>query len=445
MDNLKKVNFAVYDGQGNLFTVLSKNSTTSFIYTTTFQCMLQFLLNYQFYLKNNSILYYSYTSEKTVYKTLNTHSDIIIQMPFINCLSNFCVHIVKAIKGFQLNFTVLNISVQSLETSYCIFQRLFFGKLGKYYYETIDETCSDVNSTLQSQLLNFHTRGSVLYMVLYWYKGYSSINATIHVSLSKCKGIYLDTCAYHYYCRNEEHDVFKNFMFTVSHHTNIKLPDCSVFGYKQHFKLPAGECVVLTLTNKYFLFKEINSYLFGIKGSCEINLTPTKGKNKISHINGFLEKGNHLEVVSHNSCFPSKQSISEKIFNDRSVSEFHHYRFVNRFNQHLQDEIDILVIKFNSRQFHSSQVNIMLTGTDEKGPQPYYGLISHPIRNAISNLLFNVTLQRRSDQGFDWMLSIDRNVKLGPQHKDTKCTFTIKRSLHLISRHVKDWMVLAGR
>ena len=446
MVNLKKINFVIYDGPGYDFTVLNKNSAKSFIYTSTFQCLIQFLTTYQFQSNNNSILYYSYTSsDNTIYKTFRTHSDIIIQMPFVNCLSNFCVHIVKATEGFQFNFTVLNMSVQSHETSNCMFQGLFLGELDIHHYEAIDEICSDINSFSQSPMLNFHTRGSVLYMVLYWYNGYSSINATVHISVSKCKGIYLDACVYHYYCRNEEHGVFKNFMSTVIHHTNIEFPDCSLFGYKQRFKLPAGECVVLILSNKYFLFKEINNYLFGMKGPCKIHLTPTKSENRISHINGFLEEGNYLEVVSHNSCFSSKQSICEKIFNDRNVSEFHHYRFVNRFKKHLKDEIDILKIKFNSRQFHSSQVNIILTGTDEKGPQPYYGLISHPIRNSISNLLFNVTLQRRSIGGLDWMLTTDRNVKLGPQYKHTKCTFTIKRHLHLISRHVKDWLVLAGR
>ena len=421
MVNLKKINFVIYDGPGYVFTVLNKNSAKSLINTSTFQCLLQFLLTYQFQSNNNSILYYSYTTGgNTVYKTFNINSDIIIQIPFAKCLSNFCVHIVKATEGFQFNFTVFNMSVQSHETANCIFQGLFLGELDidNNYYEAIDEICSDINSFSQSLMVNFHTRGSVLYMVLYWYNGYFSINATVHISVSKCKGIFLDICAYHHNCRNEEHGVFKNFMFSVTHHTNIEFPDCSLFGYKQRFKLPSGECVVLILSNKYFLFKEISNYLFDIKGTCKINLTPTKSKNKISHINGFLAKGNYLEIVSHNSCFSSKQSICKQIFYDRSVSEFHHFRFVNRFKQHLKEEIDILTVKFNSRQFHSSQVNIMLTGTDEKGSQPYYGLISHPIRNAISNLLFNVTLQRSQD-GFDWMLTIDRNVKLGAQYKHT--------------------------
>ena len=115
----KEKNYVIYDGPGYRFNFLNKNGGKSRFVASTFQCLLQFLLTYLFQWKLNYIFYYGlgYNDNK-VFKTCNLSSEIPIYIPFSNCLSNFCVHHFVQPEGFYLNVTVLNLNVNSSETSH---------------------------------------------------------------------------------------------------------------------------------------------------------------------------------------------------------------------------------------------------------------------------------------------------------------------------------------
>ena len=448
--NSKEQNYVIYDGPGYVFTVLTKNSHKSFIHASTFQCLVQFLLTYQFQPQFNTIFYYSYaTGDTTVYKTFPVHSGTLIQMPFTNCLNTFCVHIVEANKNSQLNFTVLDMSVQSHEKSNCLFQGLYLGKIGKFQYLTIDELCSDINSSLHSSsMLNFHTRGSSLYMVLYWYNDYTDINATVYVNISKCKAVYLNICEYHQNCRktNFINDWYRNFMYTVGHHIDLSYSGCGNAKYREYFGLPTGQCVVLVLMNKMASSSKIDIYKFFMTGICEINLYHGSGQSNINYINGFLENRSYIEILGRKDCFSSKQPICNKILIKKSGLEYYYYTFTNRFKQHFTNGILQASIKFNSFE-RRNQVNILLSGMKDRGQlEVHYALVSHPITDAISNTLLDaITSYYGSHIGVDWMFSIKENVQLGPQYKVTKCTFTIKINLILITYFSKQGYFFSGR
>ena len=303
---------------------------------------------------------------------------------------------------------------------------------------TIDEMCSQLSSSSVTSMSSFYTRGSSLYLVLYWYSGYTSINATVSVYVTKCQGVYLNICTYHHYCRIDyEESLFLNFMYThtVGHHTRISFHDCYTNLFKQYFSLPAGECVVLILTDKVSPFKE-NMYQFLVADTCEILLAsyPFK-KHKFAHINGFLAKGNYLEVVQHKDCTSSKHPICGKILKARSVSQFQHVKFTNRFTQQFSNEIDCVLVKVHSEPTRN-QINIKLTGGQKKETKMQYTLTAHQLGIAISNLLLSVALQQTS-QGFTWLISIEKNIQLGHQFETAVCTFKIKRYfLHDMTRTI---------
>ena len=284
-------------------------------------------------------------SDNKKFKKIYIESEILIQIPFISCWNNLCVHHLEHKKGWFLNFTVLNISVRSPETSTCLYQGLYIGEHWLNEYRPIGEMCSEFNISSQSLMSTFHTRGSSAYIALYWYEGFTSITAAISISTSKCQGVYLDICRYHQYCTNEDYrssKKFRLFIDEVTHYTMLKLDTCHVYRQKQTFSVFPGGCVFLILSDKL----EIVEYLNNV---CKITIDTYADDSEIPYIDGFLGDGNYMELVFHKDCFSSKQSMCKTKFNDTNISEFHHLKFIKRFRQNLSNEIDTVHIRINSR------------------------------------------------------------------------------------------------
>ena len=278
---------------------------------------------------------------------------------------------------------------------------------------------------------------------MYWYKGYTFINATVHVNVTKCQAVYLNICKYHHYCKEETVANFDEYMYNVTYQTRLRFGDCFNHQNRLDFHLSPRECVVLVLFDKSDLLQTLNSY--ELLNSCELTLSSIWGENKIHYIDGFLEDGNYLEGVGHKDCFSSKHPICNTMLFDKSVHEFHHLKFINKFKQHLSDEIDIALVKINNRQA-KNLVNIMLIGLNGKKEKNQYRLTAHQPGLEISYLMFRVALSTTWSLGLDWILSIDKNMTIGPQHKYGVCSFTVQRGLGVIFHHLrKSFLVLTGK
>ena len=441
--NSKEKNSVIYDGPGCGFNILNRNGGKSSIFASTFQCLVQFSLNdlIEWY-----IMFFHYSNAKNDninFKEIYIESEIVIQIPFIDCQNNLCVHHLEHKEGFFLNFTVLNISVSSPETSTCLYQGLYFGEYWIYELWTIDEMCSEFNISSQSLMPTFHTRGSSLWIALYSYEGFISITATISVSASKCQGVYLNICKYHQHCTvynfnktiyykdyNEDNKI-KHFINEVTCGTKLHFYECRTVNQKQRFKLPERECVILILSDKLDHFEYLNRVcqitLSTKRDSCERERHETV--KRIPYIDGFLGEGNYIEIVGHKSCFSSKQSMCNQMFNDRIISEYHHMKFVKRFKQHLSNEIDTVHMKINSRQYRN-QVNIMLIGLSKKSIDIQYALIAYKPDVTTSDVLLGVTLQLGYAMGLDLMLSAVRNLEIDPKHGHILCNITIQSITH---------------
>ena len=198
-------------------------------------------------------------------------------------------------------------NVSSPETSYCLFQGLNVGEMWEDSYSTIDELCSEFKTHSDASVTRYYTRGSPLYLVLYWYMGYTSINATVLVNVTKCKAVFLNICKYYHYCINEPFHKLSDYMYNVTHHTKLRFMDCDNYQNRQTFCLPPRECVVLVFFDKFDLFQRLSSY--ELLKICKFTLSSTWGKNKIHYIDAFLGDGNYLEGVGHMDCFSSKHPV----------------------------------------------------------------------------------------------------------------------------------------
>ena len=226
-----------------------------------------------------------------------------------------------------------------------------------------------------------------------------------------------------------------------------------------------GNCAILVLFDKFNPFQRLERNELLI--TCEIKLSSKWGENKISYIDGVLGDGNYLEVVGHKDCFSSNHLMCNTIFKDRNVSEFHQIKLTKKFKQYLSDEIDVVLVKINSRQT-KNLVNIMLVGLNGTMEKKQYGLTAHQPDWKMSDFLFGVALSTTWSLGLDWILGIDRNITIGPEHKNTFCFFTLERnaavifnnytnsflslleikwmmSLDLLSLHQKHYISILGR
>ena len=440
----KENNYVIYDGPGYRFDILNKYQEKSHFLASTFQCLLQFLLMFEFEWKTHDLFFYGLVyGNNNFLQKIHPGSGVIIQIPFIDCLSNFCVHSFHQPEGFSLNITVLNMKVSSPETSYCLFQGLNFGEIWEFPYSTIDELCAEFQTPSEASRTSYYTRRSLLYVVLYWYKGYTSITATVAVNATKCQAVYINICKYHKYCTNGTISNYNDYIHRTIHHTRLQLGDCTDYQNKLPFTLPPGECVFIVLFDKFDLLQTLHNY--ELLTTCEFTLSSRWGKNKIHYIDGFLDGKNYIEAVGHKDCFSSKYPMCNTVFNDKNVHEFHQLKFINKFKQYLTDEIDIISIKINSRE-SKNLVNIMLLGLSGRKEKKQYGLTAYQPGLKISDLMFRAALSTSWFLGLDWILSIDRNISLGPHHRNVVCSFTIERKFELIiSSSIETLMVGVGK
>ena len=124
------------------------------------------------------------------------------------------------------------------------------GEIWDNNFLTIDELCSGFKTHSGTSLSSYYTRGFSLFLVLYWYKSYTFITATISVNITKCPAVHLNICKYYHYCNNETPDMFYHFMNTVTHNTRLSFDNCHdhqiTIGFDLHKE------------NVYFLFYLIN-------------------------------------------------------------------------------------------------------------------------------------------------------------------------------------------
>ena len=279
-------------------------------------------------------------------------------------------------------------------------------------------------------MTSYYTRGTKLYIALYWYRDYSLITARISLNVTKCQAVYLNICKYHHYCTGDfSSNDYEYYISDVIRKTSLKFEYCDNYKYILNFGLPPGNCAILVLFDKFNPFQRLqrNELLF----TCEIKLSSKWGENKISYIDGVLGDGNYLEVVGHKDCFSSNHLMCNTIFKDRNVSKFHQIKPTKNFKQYLSDKIDVVLVKINSRQ-SKNLVNIMLIGLNGTMEKKQYGLTAHQPSLKMSDLLFCVALSTTWSLGFDWILSIDRNITIGSEHKNTFCFFTLERKAAVI-------------
>ena len=174
----------VFDGPGLLFDTLSE--TNQYIVTSTFQCMILLLTT------NNKLSYEGYfifTSQPQSIFTQKYISQTNKQMYYPNeeCKSGLCISSFTADEGYHINITTT--SVKSTMSTY--YNSLYAGfYAGEGLVSEFIET-KQLSGNYDGQDISFYSNNSSMIIFMYWYEGISEINASVILSQTKCKAVFV--------------------------------------------------------------------------------------------------------------------------------------------------------------------------------------------------------------------------------------------------------------
>ena len=148
----KEREHTVYDGPGTMFEMLKVSGKKDSYITSTFQCLLQFMLTYLIQSYSQKFNFYLVQHSNKVHKKLQPDTEMNLKMPLNNCLQNLCVLLLEGTTGFNLNFMVINVTVHSHDMATSFFYGITLGEIWNDDYLTMADICPDID--MPENLLN---------------------------------------------------------------------------------------------------------------------------------------------------------------------------------------------------------------------------------------------------------------------------------------------------
>ena len=282
-------NSVIYDGPGTMFKVLSIFGEKSPYITSTFQCLLQFLFTYFIESYSKHFRVHIVPHFKKVDKKHRPDKEMLLNMPFNNCPHNICILHLEGTRGYQINFTVLSVIASGSESSTCLFNGITIGELSNHF-STIVVFCPHFGAPTNILMRSFYTKNHDLWIILYWYEGYSTISATITAITTKCKGVKFDVYYYNSckmcngYLERVYHSIF--------------------FSWRTSRVSLEKECVVLMVKD----WEGLDTYKTGtwFKGTCGIRIN--SDKFEISRVQARLHGGSRVRALLPKDVSSEKKS-----------------------------------------------------------------------------------------------------------------------------------------
>ena len=422
--------YVIYDGPGYIFDVLNKNNKYSTHVASTHQCLLQFFTPYLIQTSKHYIDFgMIFPNKDTIRVNITSHFETLLHIPFNNCQQNRCNILLQTnLVGFYFHYKIFNVSLYASNSSTCLFQGLYIGEIWNGKYSTIDEICAELTTSVP---LILKTRGNHSVITLIWYEGYSSITSTLAVTVMKCKTVNINLCTYYSFCSNSNPRC-NSYLKIITQHTMLNLSagmDDSK-GPVLHFSLPDGDCVLLFLTAPLKFSKKPQSYdLFSL---CKVSLVSQPGEDKINYIDVSFEYPNFVEIVGQKQCLTSRNRACHGVSNGQNIQKVHRYKYFSRVKAYPGDifeEINAVHIRMDYKTENRRWGIIILTGSKEEKHRILYGFSVHALASSFDTHFLQKVLASKHMIGTDWLLSINSNVILGPQHKGILCDFKLYKIL----------------
>ena len=314
-----------------------------------------------------------------------------LKMPFNNCPHNTCVLHLESTTGHHINFTVLSVIANSPESSTCLFDGITIGELSNHFLTLVD-FCPHFGVPANQLMRSFYTKNHDLWIVLYWYEGYSTISALITATSTKCKGVHFDTCYF-------------NTCFA-------KTDSCYPFFERLRtsgLSLKRG-CVVIMVKDWEGL--DIYNSPVWSSGACHVAIRADAFE--ISHVCGKLRRGSYIVAASN-----KPRALKRKSFNPvREISlggdknyKIKYLHLSLSWSNRLKDWINIVLYRLKDKAMHS----IIKT--------------KHILNVGVVGPLIGRLHKSKYMEGSDRILRIHTNITLSTRNKNVLCHIRAERRI----------------
>ena len=246
----------IYDGPVPNFKLLE---TDTFVETSTFQCVVQILTaaernftNSNLYDAEEEIRFHSkMLKTRRIVNLLHDMSTEVMFVPDSLCYPSPCVIHIQTETGIQINVTADDVSYlgeESFEYKYA--GLVIVEELTDEYKESTTLCSNHRRSSRQSR--SFYSHNSSLTLVLYWYEPYSAINATLKISQTTCKPIWLDDCVIESLCSPfaDNLDECNLYLRKITRFSKATLRFVINLSESMFISLPDKECVIIQIFHK---------------------------------------------------------------------------------------------------------------------------------------------------------------------------------------------------
>ena len=251
--------------------------------------------------------------------TISQTGNSIFNFPNKKCTKISCVSLFLSESGDQVNITAIIFKSTNPHDIDCLYAGLVVGERLAHYYRESKTICEHYYSS-NSQSGSFYSKNSSLILVMYWYKEYGEINASVMVSQTKCKPVVINLCYLNILCLRYR-DKCQSYLENVTKFSGINLQvqkDDSVI-YEGNF----GKCSVLqvfsfpTVENKnWYCNQLINRLCTTIIKSCSLVLT---SKQTLDIKTRLSTNGNDIIVIERQVELCKNTKLCLKHISEKTV------------------------------------------------------------------------------------------------------------------------------
>ena len=240
--------------------------------TSTFQCtILAVTLYANAYCHGDVIRYVSKYNVVAKHFIIDHKTNTIMYMPFRGCPKNYCAVSFHAQNKYQVNITVLNVTIKSNKNWKCTYT----GMLAVDNYK--DETLCE------NQKRMFYSFNSSLTLALYWYKELQSmITGLMKISTTLCSFVQIDPCYIEIVCAKDEIEC-STYLKAATEFSNIVL----LYKYSTLSITQMEEtCTILQVSTSYNLAFSNDEELVAYKypDMCKLFVTQANRISSVHHV-----------------------------------------------------------------------------------------------------------------------------------------------------------------
>ena len=267
--------------------------------------------------------------------------------------------------------------------------------------------CRNIKNPIMRSI---YSERSKLWIILYWYEAFSTVNATVLVSITKCKFIKFDPCKFVQNCFSLGADC-PLYLKKLTKNTTLNLVSTQSWEPELFFSLPDGQCVnlvVMPWLSRRSLEKA--HYRWLPLCDCCVSLISDPGRNLISSVRGKLIFSLKYKIKSIVEVVGTIQCSSKNCKRIFGGEEIRSYKFLKKagfiWMKENYQEIHGLKIQIFWRAWRLNWLEVILTG--HKGVKPRYLGFTEEAENFVEiKYLLGMLIMPRNILGMDMVFSTE--------------------------------------